>query len=196
MAWQMRGFFSVVVLNCLQARHWVGVNYNIVLYHVSIISQWLRDDSILSSKYGAVIKEPFGQLVASHLALVIDERYCTHPFICEYLIPQCRLHYAVLRHCDIYYNRPKLLLLWLYNCSLLQWSRVSSDRIHVFQGDTFVSSGSRPSCVNLCRGHGFLYLETDGIRVRVMPLSFGLRRYRSLMGVSNSYRPWCTGLSS
>ena len=194
MTWQMRGFFSVVVLNRLQAIHWVGVSYYIVLYHVSIIGQWLRDDCVLSSKYGAVIKEPFGQLVASHLALVVDERYYTHPFICEYLNPQCRLHYVVLRHCDVYSNWPKLLL-WLYNCSLLQWSRVSSDRIHVFQGDTFMSSGSRPSCVNLCRGHGFLYLETDGIRVRVMPLSFGLRRYRSLMVAFNSYRPRCTVLS-
>ena len=51
--------------------------------------------------------------------------------------------------------------------------------------------------IDLCRGHGCLYLEPNG-RVggrHMPPLPFGLGAYKYQMVWSNSCRAWCTGLS-
>ena len=74
---------SIFALNWLQARHWVRVDYNIVLYriHVPIIVQCQCDCRCLSSKDGTVIWESFGQLAASRLTIlemVVDDRCCPH----------------------------------------------------------------------------------------------------------------------
>ena len=61
--------FHIFALNRLQARHWVRVEYNIVLYsvHVPIIVQCQGNGCNLSSKDGAVIWEFLGQLAAGRL---------------------------------------------------------------------------------------------------------------------------------
>ena len=65
---------SIFALNCLQARHWVRVDYDAVLYRINvpIIVQCQCGVCYLSSKDSAVVWEPFGQLAASrrHHALV------------------------------------------------------------------------------------------------------------------------------
>ena len=74
--------FRILALNCLQARHWVRVEYNIVLYrvHVPIIVQCQGNGCSLSSKDGAVIQESLGQLAAGLLTILeiaIDD--CCRP---------------------------------------------------------------------------------------------------------------------
>ena len=75
--------FSIFAFNCLQARHWVRLDYDIVLYriHVPIIVQCQYDCCCLSSKDGTVIWESFGQLAASLLTILkmaVDDRCCPH----------------------------------------------------------------------------------------------------------------------
>ena len=77
---------SIFAFNCLQARHWVRVDYNIMLYriHVSIIVQCQCDCCCLSSKDGTVIWESFGQLAASRLTILemaVYDRCCPHSLV-------------------------------------------------------------------------------------------------------------------
>ena len=77
---------SIFAFNCLQARHWVREDYDIVLYriHVPIIVQCQCDCCCLSSKDGTVIWESFGQLAASRLTilqLAVDDRCCPHSLV-------------------------------------------------------------------------------------------------------------------
>ena len=77
---------SIFALNCLQARHWVRVDYNIVLYriHVPVIVQCQCECCRLSSKDGTVILESFGQLAASRLTnleIAVDDHYCPHSLV-------------------------------------------------------------------------------------------------------------------
>ena len=77
---------SIFALNCPQARHWVRVDYEIMLYMINatIIVQCQCDGCCLSSKDGTVIWESFGQLVASRftiLEMVVDDRCCTHSLV-------------------------------------------------------------------------------------------------------------------
>ena len=72
---------SIFAFNCLQARHWVREDYDIVLcrIHVPIIVQCQCDCCCLSSKDGTVIWESFGQLAASRvtiLEMAVDDRCC------------------------------------------------------------------------------------------------------------------------
>ena len=62
---------NIFAFNRLQARHWVRVDYDIVLYriHVPIIIQCQCDCCCLSSKDGTVIWESFGQLAANRLTI-------------------------------------------------------------------------------------------------------------------------------
>ena len=49
--------------------------------------------------------------------------------------------------------------------------------------------------IDLCTGHGSLYLETNGVEGRVVPpFPFGWGAYRSLLILLNSCRAWCAGL--
>ena len=51
--------------------------------------------------------------------------------------------------------------------------------------------------IDLCRGHGFLYFETNGRGWGSghASLPSGLGAYKSLVARSNSCRAWCAGLS-
>ena len=74
---------SIFAFNCLQARHWVRVNYDIVLFriHVPIIVQCQCDCHCFSSKDGTVIWESFGQLAVSRLTILemaVDDRCFPH----------------------------------------------------------------------------------------------------------------------
>ena len=78
--------FRIFALNCLQARHWVWLENNIVIYriHVPIIVQCQCNGCSLSSKDSAVIWESLGQLVAGRLTIlemVVDDRCCSHPLV-------------------------------------------------------------------------------------------------------------------
>ena len=143
-----QSFFSTFALNHLQARHWVRVDYNIVLcrIHVPMIVQCQGDGSSLSSKYGAVIWESFWQLTASHLTILeMAVNNCCCPTLSLIRqIRQCRLHHVVLEHRNTRWIWPEPLLLWSYICTPLQLGCVSSDHIHVFQGASIVSSRGRP----------------------------------------------------
>ena len=68
------------------ARHWVRVEYNIVLYrvHMPIIVKCQGNGCSLSSKDGAVIRESLGQLVAGRLTILemaIDDRCRPNPLV-------------------------------------------------------------------------------------------------------------------
>ena len=68
--------FCILALNRLQARHWVRVEYNIVLYrvHVPIIVQCQGNGCSLSSKDGAVIRESVIDVLTG---LVLDYTVCS-----------------------------------------------------------------------------------------------------------------------
>ena len=55
-----KGVFSVFTLDCLQADHWVRVDYYIMAnwVHMSVIVQCQGDGCSLSSKDGAVVRQP------------------------------------------------------------------------------------------------------------------------------------------
>ena len=77
---------GIFALNCLQARHWVRVDYDIVLYrtHVPIVVQCQGDGCCLSSKDGTVIWESLGQLAVSHLTILemaVDDRCCPYSLV-------------------------------------------------------------------------------------------------------------------
>ena len=77
---------GIFALNCLQVRHWIRVDYDIVLYriHVPIVVQCQGDGCCLSSKDGTVIWEYFGQLVASRLTtleMAVDDHCCPHSLV-------------------------------------------------------------------------------------------------------------------
>ena len=74
--------FSIFAHNCQQARHWVRVNYNIMLHRIymTIIVKCQSDGCSLNNKDGL----SFGQLVARHLTILA--------WTCQY-----RLHRVVLR---------------------------------------------------------------------------------------------------
>ena len=77
---------SIFALNCLQARHWVRADYNIVLYriHVPIIVQCQCDSCCLSSEDGTVIWESFRQLAASRLTTLemeVDDNCRPHSLV-------------------------------------------------------------------------------------------------------------------
>ena len=68
------------------ARHWVRVEYNIVLYrvHVPIIVKCQGNGCSLSSKDGAVIRESLGQLVAGRLTILemaVYDHCCPNPLV-------------------------------------------------------------------------------------------------------------------
>ena len=134
--------------NCLQARHFVSVDYNIVLYriHMPIVGQCQGDGCCLSSKYGTVIWESFGQLAASRLTILemaVDDPCCPHSLVnlrsvsVDFIMRS--LGIAIL------WIWPEPVLLWPYICSPVQWDCVSSDRIHAFLAERMVSSGGRLS---------------------------------------------------
>ena len=85
MIWHKR-FLGVFTRNCLQTRHWARVDYFIVMNwtHVMVIVQCQSDGCSLSSKYGAIVWQSFGQLAAGCLTILemaVDDRRCPHSLI-------------------------------------------------------------------------------------------------------------------
>ena len=78
--------FRIFALNRLLAKHWVRVEYNIMLYraHVPSIVQCQGNGWSLTSKDGAVIRESLGQLSAVRLTILemaVDDRCCPNPLV-------------------------------------------------------------------------------------------------------------------
>ena len=73
----------IFALNCLQAKHWVRVEYNIVLYRIAGIVQCQVNGCSLSSKDGTVIRESFRQLSAGRITILemAVDRCCPHPLV-------------------------------------------------------------------------------------------------------------------
>ena len=165
MIWQMR-VVNIFAFKCLQARHWVRVDYDIVLYriHVPIIVQCQCDCCCLSSKDGTVIWEFFGQLAASRLTILemaVDDRCCPHSLV-------------NLRSVSVDF------IMWSLSIGILSefgLSLLSSDHTFAHPFNEAVSprivlmcswregwcpQGADRFYVNLCRYHGLLHLETNG----------------------------------
>ena len=150
----------------LLARHWVRVDYNFVLYriHVSIIVRCRCDCCCLSSKDGTVTWESFGQLAASRLTILemaVDDRCCPHSLVNLRSVSvdfvMWSLSIAILSEfglslffCGHTFAHPfneAVSLRIVFMCSWRKgWCLQGADRFYV----------------NLCRGHGFLYFETNG----------------------------------
>ena len=94
--------FRFFTLNRLQARHWVRVEYNIVLYriYVPIIVQYQGNGCSLSNKDGAVIRESLGQLAACRLTILkmaVDDHCRPHPLTLMAAEGMLILHLSLLR---------------------------------------------------------------------------------------------------
>ena len=162
-----------------------------------MIVQCQGDGSSLSSKDGAVIWESFWQLAASHLTILETavNNCCCPTLSLIWQIRQCRLHHVVLEHRNTHWIWPEPLLLWSYICTLLQLGCVSSDHIHVFQGESMVSSRGRPFLQQSLQMSELPLPWDQWVGCRVMlHFPFGLERYISLVVGSNSCRVRCAGL--
>ena len=175
---------SIFALNCLQARHWVRADYNIVLYriHVPIIVQCQCDCCCLSSEDGTVIWESFRQLAASRLTTLemeVDDNCRPHSLVNLRSVSigfiMWSLSIAILSEFDLSlfscddafaypFNEPVSLQIVFMCIWRKGWCPQGADRFYV----------------NLCTGHGFPYFETNRLcRGSVIPpLPCGPGRYR------------------
>ena len=155
---------SIFALNCPQSRHWVRVDYGIVLYriHVPIVVQCQGDGCCLSSKDGIVIWESLGQLVESRLTILemaVDDRCCPHSLVnlrsvsVDFIMWSFSI--AILSEfglrlfsCDHTFAHPfneTVSLRIIFTRSWRKgWCLQDTDRFYI----------------NLCTGHGLLYLES------------------------------------
>ena len=167
--------------------------------HVLIIVQCQTDGCTLSCKDGADVWQSFGQLVVGCLTILeiaVDDRRCPHPLV----------HFGAI---SVYFIMWSLCFTVLIELSL---GFLSGDHILAYSFSEVVSLGIeivrswwKIGCpqgtdqfgIDLCRGHDFLYFETNGrVGDRVLPpLPFGLGAYKSLVVRLNSCRTWCAGLS-
>ena len=167
----------VFTLNCLQTGHWVRIDYYIVMNwtHVSVTVQCQSDGCSLSSKDGAVVWQPFGQLAVS---------------------PSWKWRLMIAAAPTLFHS------FWSHRCKFIMWSLCFTILIEFslgfFSGDhTFAHSSNevvslgivimrswwKAGCtqgadqfgIDLCRGNGCLYLETKGRGRRLVmpPLLFG-----------------------
>ena len=167
--------------------------------HVLVIVQRQTDGCSLSCKDGVVLWQSFGQLVAGCLTILemaVDDHCCPHSLI----------HFGAI---SLYFIMWSLCFMILIELSL---GLLSGDHTFAYSFNEVVSLGIvtvrswwKVGCpqgadqfgIDLCRGHGFLYFETNwrgGGRI-MPPLPFGLGAYKSLVVQSNSCRAWCAGLS-
>ena len=188
-------------LNCPQTGHWVRVDYYIVMNwtHVQAIIQCQSDGCSLSCKDCAVVWQAFGQLAAGCLTILevaVDVRRFPHSLI----------HFGAI---SINFFMWVLCFTIFIEFSL---GFLSGDHAFAHSFNEFVSLGIiivhswwKAGCpqgadqfnIDLCRGHGCLYLEPmAGVGGWVMPpLLFGQGAYRSLVVRSNSWKVWYAGLS-
>ena len=191
-----KGVLGVFTFNCLQTGLWVRVDYHIGVNwtDVSVTVQCQSDGRNPSCKDGAVVCQSFGQLVIcclTNLEIEVDDRRC----------PQSPVHFGAITVNFIVWS--------LCFAILIEFSRsfLSGDHIFAYFFNEVVSLGiiivrflwkagyplgADQFGTDLCRGHGCLYIETNGaVGGRVMPpLPFGRRVYRSLLVWSNSCRAW------
>ena len=169
---------SIFALNCLQARHWVRVDYDAVLYrsHVPIIVQCQCGVCYLSSKDSTVVWEPFGQLAASrrHHALV-NLRYVSVNFSMWSLSIAILSELGLSLFCDHTFAH---MLFGSYWC---------------VRGKGCYLQGARPFLIQSLQ-RSWLPLLCDKWVVPGVG-SFLLGRYRYLVVGSNSCSEWCAGLS-
>ena len=156
---------SILAFNRLQARHWVRIDYDIMLYriHVLIIVKCQCDCCCLSSKDATVIWEVCGQRSAIRLTILemaVDDCCCPHSLVNLRSVSgdfiMWSLSIAILSEfdlspfsCDHAFADPfseAVSLRFVFMCSWRKgWCLQGADRFYV----------------NLCRYHGFLYFETD-----------------------------------
>ena len=156
---------GVSTLNCLQTGHWFRVdNYMMDLAHVLVVVQCITDGCSLSWKDGVVVWQSFGQLAAGCLTILemaIDDRRCPHSLV----------HFGVISVDFIMWS---LCFTKLIELSL---GFLSGDHAFTYSFNEVVSLGIismrswwKVGCpqgadqfgIYLCRGHGFLYFETNG----------------------------------
>ena len=131
---------SIFAFNCLQARHWVRVDYDTMLcrIHVPIIVQCQCDCCCLSSKDGNGIWESFGEPFASRLTILeVDDRCWPHSLVNLRSFIMWSLSIAILSE----------FCLSLFSCNFTFAhpfnEAVSSNCILVFLAVRLVSSGGR-----------------------------------------------------
>ena len=159
--------FSIFAVKRLQARHWVRVNYSIVLYriHVPMIVQCQGDGRSLSSKNGAVTWESFGQLAASRLTILemaINDCCCPHSLI---NLRSIGVDFIMWSTSSVIFNLARasslviihLITLSMRLCLLGSYSCVPGGR------PAWYIQGTDHFCINLGRGQSFLYLATSGL---------------------------------
>ena len=159
--------FSIFALNRLQARQWVKVDYNIVLYriHVLIIVQCQGDGHSLSSNDGAVIWESFGQLMASRLTILkmaVDDCCCPHSLI---NLRSINVDFIMLSWSFVILVAFGPSLFSCYHAFTHSFNEAVSLRILFMcsRRKAWYLQGADHICTNLCRGQSFLYLETNGL---------------------------------
>ena len=158
---------SVFTLNHLQAGHWVRVDYYIVvnLAHMPVIVQCQSDGCSLSSKYVAVVWQSFGQVVAGCLTILemaVDDCCCPYfSFNLETKVLTSLCDHRVSQYC--------LNLAWASGLEIMQlfnsFNKVVSVRIVIVCSWWKIGcpQGTDQLSIDLFRGHGCLYLETNGM---------------------------------
>ena len=157
----VRGVFT---LNCLQTGHWVRVDYHIMMdwAHVLVIVQCQTDGCSLSCKDGAVVWQSFGQLAAGCLTILemtVDDCRCPHSLVhfgaivdfimwslCFTKLVELSLGFLSRDHAFTY-SFNEIVSLWII--VMRSWWKVGC------------SQGADQFDIELCRGHGFLYFETN-----------------------------------
>ena len=157
---------GVFTLNCLQTGHWVKVDNYIVMdwAHVLVIVQRQTDGCSLSCKYGAVVWQSFGQLAAGCpiiLEMAGDGPRCPHSLV----------HFGAISVDFIVWSLCFTKLIEL-SLSFLSGDHAFTNSFNevVSLGIIVMRSWWEVGCpqravqfgIDLCRGDGFLYFETNG----------------------------------
>ena len=158
---------GVFTLNCLQTGHWVRVDYHIMMdwtHELVIVVQCQTDGYSLSSKDGAVVWQSFGQLAAGCLTILeiaVDERRCPHSFINFGAIS---VDFIMWSLCFTMLIELSLGFLSGDHAFNYSFNEVVSLGIIVVRSWWKVGcpQGADQFGIDLCRGHGLLYFETNG----------------------------------
>ena len=131
--------------------------------HVLIIRECETDGCSLGCKDGAVVRQSFGQLAAgcpTILEMAVDDRRCPHSLVhfgaisvdfnmwslCFMLLIELSLGFLSRDHAFTYFNEVVSLGIIVVR----SWWKVGCPQ------------GADQFGIDLCRGHGFLYFETNG----------------------------------
>ena len=157
---------GVFTLNCLQTGHWVRVDYHIMMdwAHVLVVVQCQTDGRSLSSKDGAVVWQSFGQLAAGCLTILemaVDDRRCPHSLVHFWAIS---VDFIMWSLCFTKLIELSLGFLSGDHAFTYSFNEVVSLGIIVMRSWWKVGcpQGADQFGIDLCRGHGLLYFETNG----------------------------------